>query len=85
MFAGRSEMETNGAGSIEELRATFADLDLEFRHYPNCKVSFMSWQAGRVRCIEVEADGACWFDELYELVACGSTPGALIDKLTTLP
>ena len=48
-------MEGNGAASIAELEAVFKDCGYVFRHFEDCTVPFMSWQAGRMRCIEVES------------------------------
>jgi hypothetical protein len=43
--------------SLSELQAVFRDRpELCFRHIGNCeRAPFMRWQAGRMRCIEVES------------------------------
>ncbi len=74
----------NGNGSLTELEAVFADCGYVFRHFEDCKVLFMSWQAGRKRCVEIEVNGSCWFDEAFELIAFAETSNGLIDKLTAL-
>ncbi len=75
----------NGDGSIEELRQVFRDRpELVFRHFEDCNVSFMSCQAGRMRCIEIETTRGWMFDEAFELLAFAETSNGLIDKLTLL-
>jgi len=47
----------DGVASLSELQAVFRDRpELCFRHIENCeRAPFMRWQAGRMRCIEVES------------------------------
>jgi hypothetical protein len=50
-------MEGDGAASLLELQASFVDLNLEFRHYPDSRCSELKWQAGKSKLIEIEHNG----------------------------
>ena len=76
-------MEGNGNG-IAELEATFRDRpDLVFRHFEDCDVPWMRWQAGRKVTDVIELpDGYGVFTEYFELLAWSSTEQQLIEKLS---
>jgi hypothetical protein len=74
----------NGSNGIAELEAIFADRpDLIFRHFEDCAVPMMRWQAGReVADVVARPDGYGLLIERFELLAWASTGEQLIDKLT---
>lgn len=74
----------NGANGVEELQAAFADRpDLCFKHFADCTVACMTWQAGRVVTDVIElSDGKGVFVERFELLAWAATSEQLIDKLS---
>jgi hypothetical protein len=50
-------METNGGCGLNELRPVFPEL--EFRHFANCRVPRMTWQAGRNVCVVIRRSPRC--------------------------
>jgi hypothetical protein len=74
----------NNGNGIAELEAIFADRpDLVFRHFEDCTVPMMCWQAGReVADVISFPDGSGLVIERFELLAWASTSDALIDRLS---
>ena len=72
------------AVSLAELGGVFQDCGLTFRHFEDCTVPFMRWQAGRIGCIEVESARGGIFGEAFELIVFASTSSALIERLAEL-
>jgi hypothetical protein len=69
----------NGVGDLEEI---FEGYGYVFRHFENCQVSYMRWQAGRsVADVVTLSDGSGLLIERFELLAWASTSEQLIDKL----
>jgi hypothetical protein len=83
-LAGVNKSTQSMNNGVEELEATFADCGYVFRHFEDCTVPYMTWQAGRLVAVECSCNGKCWLDEAFQLVAWASTSEALIDKLSAL-
>jgi hypothetical protein len=61
------------------LQTTFADCGYEFRHFEDCEVPWIQWQAGRNVADMIElSDGSRLFIERFELVAWSSTAEGLL-------
>jgi hypothetical protein len=73
-------MEGDGAASLLELQASFVDLNLEFRHYPDSRCSELKWQAGKSELIEIERNGHWEFQPVFHLLEWARTSDELIDK-----
>ena len=72
----------NGSKGVAELEAAFADCGYVFRHFEDCEVSFMRWQAGRDVFDVVELpSGYGVMIKRFELLAWASTRAELIAKL----
>ena len=72
---------SNGEVSLSDLESMFADLGLEFRHFPDAGCGALHWQAGRcVADFVTLEDGSGYMVERFELLAWASTREGLIDK-----
>ncbi len=72
----------NGSNGIEELEAAFEGCGYVFRHFEDCRVSYMRWQAGRnVADVVTLPNGSGLLVECFELLEWASTSEQLIDKL----
>ena len=79
---GRNGVSGDGSNGVEELEATFEGCGYTFRHFEDCEVPFMRWQAGRENCDVVTLpDGSGLLVERWELLCWSSTREQLIDKL----
>jgi hypothetical protein len=74
----------NGNGAeLATLEATYCDCGYVFRHFEDCRVACMRWQAGREVCECVTlSDGSGLLIERFELLAWASTSEQLIEKLS---
>ena len=73
-------------GELEELQIVFADLQLEFRCYPDATNNWLRYQAGRMTLTEIElSDGSGRLVEVFELICFSSSANGLSDKLAALP
>jgi len=61
-------------GNVADLARAYRDLRLHFRHFGDCEIPFMKWQAGRTLP-----------DQTFELVAHATTSYGLCEKLAGLP
>ena len=77
-------MSNNGSNGaeLEALQATFADCGYVFRHFEDCRVACMRWQAGRdVADTVILPDGSGYIVEFFQLIAWAESAERLIDKL----
>ena len=74
----------NGANGVEALQAAFSDRpDLVFRHFEDCDVPYMRWQAGREICDYAQLpDGSGMLVEYFELICWAASEEGLIEKLS---
>jgi hypothetical protein len=73
-------------GEAADLERIYRDLRLEFRHFPDCKVAFMRWQALRraADCVIREEDGYGTFIIRNQLIAFADSSYHLHEKLAVL-
>jgi hypothetical protein len=69
----------NGVGELEEI---FEGYNYEFRHFEDCRVSYMRWQAGRSELIEVQVGKHWLMLEVFHLLEWASSQTELVEKLT---
>jgi len=73
---------SNGVNGVEGLEAAFEGCGYIFRHFPDCRVSYMRWQCGRNVCeIVTLPNGSGYLEDYFELVCWASTSEELIEKL----
>ena len=48
-------------------------IDILKKMIPLSRNDFLKWQAGRIRCVEIQCNGDWQFDQLFEVVAYAAT------------